>query len=71
MISSISFPKQCVDHGNIKLEVKNSPVLVTPDIQISGHNLQIRVNDELGIPLPEVAVSLLSNKEMKVNLYKT
>ena len=55
-----------MDQGSVGVEVTNSPVRVEPDIRIAGQNLEIRVNDEKGKPLPNVAVLLTSDKKIEV-----
>ena len=53
------------------MTLKDSPVVVQPDITISGHLLSIIVKDESSNPLKAAKVTLLSSKKLEIeNAYK-
>lgn len=48
----------------------NSPVVVKPEIQISGYNLKIVVKDVSDVNLPNAKVVLSSIQKLKVIIFK-
>uniref|UniRef100_A0A915DMW4 Nodal modulator 1 n=1 Tax=Ditylenchus dipsaci TaxID=166011 RepID=A0A915DMW4_9BILA len=61
MVSTDQDSSQCIDRGKVSVEAINAPVLVKPDIAISGYNLKVVVKNTNGSPLPEANVVLASN----------
>jgi len=57
---------QCVDRKNIKVEVVKSPVAVSPDFHLTGHNLAVRVKDEAGSAISNAKISLRSGNKLKL-----
>uniref|UniRef100_A0A7E4W2T9 Carboxypeptidase regulatory-like domain-containing protein n=1 Tax=Panagrellus redivivus TaxID=6233 RepID=A0A7E4W2T9_PANRE len=53
---------QCIERGKVPVVVTNAPVVVQPDITISGHLLTVRVRDEKGNKLSGATVKLFTKK---------
>jgi hypothetical protein len=57
---------QCIERGKVHVTLKDAPVVVQPDITISGHLLTIKVNDESSNALKGARISLVSNKKLQI-----
>jgi hypothetical protein len=66
VVSTIDNTQQCVERGSVSVEVKDKPVVVMPDIRISGHSLTVSVVDDSNSPLNGATVLLVSDQEIPV-----
>lgn len=48
------------------VDVLKTPVIVNPDIQISGYNLKVVVQDDKTSPISDAIVSLSSDVKIQV-----
>jgi hypothetical protein len=67
VVFNVDQEAQCIERGKVPVTLKDSPVVVQPDITISGHLLSIKVNDESSKPLKSAKISLLSNKKLQID----
>ena len=65
MVSTVDTSTQCINRGNVPVEIIDSPVVVKPEIQISGYNLKVIIKDDLGVNLPNSQVVLSSIQELQ------
>ncbi|WKY03099.1 hypothetical protein Q1695_016417 [Nippostrongylus brasiliensis] len=56
----------CISHGKAVVEVKNSPVVVKPDLRIAGYQFIVTVANK-GKPVSNVRVSLYSETKPELN----
>ncbi|KAI6176776.1 hypothetical protein M3Y97_00835400 [Aphelenchoides bicaudatus] len=64
VVSTVDSTRQCIDRGNVAVEVKDRPVTVSPDIRISGHSLVVSVLDDSNAPLVGATVLLVSDQKI-------
>lgn len=58
--------EQCVELGQVAVQVKNAPVTVQPDIKLFGHSLRVVVTDPGNRPLSRASTTLVSAKQLQV-----
>uniref|UniRef100_A0AC34EZP7 Nodal modulator 1 n=1 Tax=Panagrolaimus sp. ES5 TaxID=591445 RepID=A0AC34EZP7_9BILA len=66
VVYNVDQEAQCIERGKVSVTLKDAPVIVQPDITISGHLLNIKVNDESLNPLKGAKISLASNKKLQI-----
>ncbi|KAE9551164.1 hypothetical protein FO519_005609 [Halicephalobus sp. NKZ332] len=69
IVYNVDKEAQCIERGEVPVTVSNAPVVVRPDITVSGHLLTVKVTDESGKSLSGASISLFSKK--KLNLGKS
>ena len=69
IVYNVDKDAHCIERGEVPVTVSNGPVVVRPDITVSGHLLTVRVTDEADRALSGAAISLFSKK--KLNLGKS
>jgi len=69
IVYNVDKEAQCIERGEVPVTVSNGPVVVRPDITVSGHLLTVRVTDEADRALSGALISLFSKK--KLNLGKS